>query len=240
MSKTKVLRPAIAMLELIFAIVIMGIILMSAPQLISTAVKSGYVAIQQEAINEAASQVNMIMGYQWDESNTNEDYIPPILITGGDSELNEVNITAVPTGRRLGTPPESYRAFVRSDGLRFSASAPLGLGTDAGDTEEDDIDDFTGIDTSLVLVPEATLVGNYVETTTVKIAREVAYSSDSANYNQSTITYDPFTASGGSSNIKSISVTLTSTSGEEELEKEITLRGFSCNIGGYKLEERTF
>jgi hypothetical protein len=70
MNKTT-LRPAIAMVELIFAIVIMGIVLMSAPMLISTASKSGYVAIQQEAINEAASQVNMIMGYHWDENNTN-------------------------------------------------------------------------------------------------------------------------------------------------------------------------
>lgn len=233
MLKTKVLRPAIAMLELIFAIVIMGIILMSAPQLISTAAKSGYVAIQQEAINEAASKVNMIMGYQWDESNTNENYIPPILITGGDSELNEVNITAVPTGRRLGTPPESYRAFVRSDGLRFSASA---LGSDAGD--EDDIDDFSGTVTHLMLVPEATLEANYIETTTIDINSTVSYSDDTTNYSQSTIAYDPFTASGGTTNIKSITVTVTSTSGEEELEKEITLRGFSCNIGGYKLEEK--
>ena len=40
--KIKKMRPAIAMIELIFAIVIMGIVLMSAPRLISTAAKSGY------------------------------------------------------------------------------------------------------------------------------------------------------------------------------------------------------
>ena len=77
--KNKIMRPAIAMIELIFAIVIMGIILMSAPMLISTATKSGYVAIQQEAINEAASQINMIMGYHWDEGSSNEFFIDPIL-----------------------------------------------------------------------------------------------------------------------------------------------------------------
>jgi hypothetical protein len=232
MLKTKVLRPAIAMLELIFAIVIMGIILMSAPQLISTAAKSGYVAIQQEAINEAASQVNMIMGYQWDESNTNEEYIPPILITGGDSELNELNISAEPTGRRLGTPEESYRAFVRSDGLRFSASS---LGTDTGDTEEDDIDDFEG-DTDLIEIVPAD--ADNVETTTININKTISYATDTADYNQANITYDPFASAGGTSNIKSITVTVTSDSGPEELKKEIILRGFSCNIGGYKLEEK--
>ena len=66
------MRKAIAMIELIFAIVIMGIILMSAPMLISNASQSGYVAMQQEGINEAATQVNMIMGHYWDENNVDE------------------------------------------------------------------------------------------------------------------------------------------------------------------------
>ncbi len=51
MHYTQIRRPAIAMIELIFAIVIIGIVLMSVPQLISTAAKSGYVTIQQEAIS---------------------------------------------------------------------------------------------------------------------------------------------------------------------------------------------
>ena len=123
MLNTKVIRPAIAMLELIFAIVIMGIVLMSAPRLISTAAKSGYVAIQQEGINEAASQLNMIMGYQWDENDVDERYIDPILrVNAGDPELEE----SIPTGRRLGTPEESYRTFVRSDGKDDSAASTIG------------------------------------------------------------------------------------------------------------------
>ena len=244
MSK-KILRPAIAMIELIFAIVIMGIILMSAPMLISTAAKSGYVAIQQESINEAASQVNMIMGYQWDKENANEDYIPPILkVSSGDSELNEINISAEPTGRRLGTPDVSYRAFVRADGQRFSASA---LGSvDTSDTEEDDIDDFDG-DTSLVEIEDAGLVDYVEDATTIKINTTVRYINDSSTYNPTTggaITFSPdFTSPGSTSstastNIKRITVTLTSEGGPDELEKEIILHAFSCNIGGYKLEEK--
>lgn len=245
MLKTKIMRPAIAMLELIFAIVIMGIILMSAPQLISTAAKSGYVAIQQEAINEAASQVNMIMGYQWDEKNTNEDYIPPILITNGDSELNEVNISAEPTGRRLGTPDESYRTFIRSDGQRFNASALQQVDTgETGDHDEDDIDDFDG-DTSLVEIQDAGDVDYVEDNITININTTVRYISDTADYNTNLLAFSPDFTSGGSTasadstNIKRITVTLTS-SGPEELEKEIILHGFSCNIGGYKLEEREF
>lgn len=239
------MRPAIAMIELIFAIVIMGIIMMSAPQLISTAAQSGYVAIQQEGINEAASQVNMIMGYHWDENDADERYIDPILdvsTTSGDSDLEEEGNTS----RRLGTPEESYRSFVRSDGVDLAASALTTFGTaDLNETEEDDIDDFANSNTSLAFIAETTYEANqadYIETTTIDIARDVVYSNDSANYNQSTITFDPsFTDAGDTTNIKSIIVTLTSSSVAEELnQKEITLRGFSCNIGGYKLEEREF
>lgn len=236
------MRPAIAMLELIFAIVIMGIILMSAPMLISTASKSGYVAIQQEGINEAASQVNMIMGYHWDENDADERYIDPILAVSasGDTDLNEEGNTS----HRLGTPQESYRSFVRSDGVD-DLTASTTLGDEAGETEKDDIDDFSDTNTSLVFIPETTLetnVADYIETSTINIDRDIVYSNDSANYNQSSITFDPsFTAAAGTTNIKSIIVTLTSSSAAEELnQKEITLRGFSCNIGGYKLEEREF
>jgi len=243
MLNTKIMRPAIAMLELIFAIVIMGIILMSAPQLISTASQSGFVAIQQEGINEAASQVNMIMGHHWDENDADESYIDPILRTAGDTDLNEL----VPTGRRLGTPEESYRSFIRSDGANnLAASATGTFGTaDGNETTEDDIDDFSGSVKHLVFVPETTLetnVADYIETATINIARNVVYSSDSANYNQSTITFNPsFSAAADTTNIKSIIVTLTSASSEEELnQKKITLRAFSCNIGGYKLDEREF
>ncbi len=236
------MRPAIAMLELIFAIVIMGIILMSAPRLISTAAQSGYVAIQQEAINEAASQVNMIMGYHWDENDANESYIDPILkvSASGDDELEE----AAPTGRRLGTPVESYRTFIRSDGVDdLTASADTSFGTaDGNETEEDDIDDFAG-DTDLIEIETA--VADVIEKATININKSISYSTDStdeANYNLSDITYTPFTSSGGATtNIKSITVTLTSTDdAPDELDKEIILRAFSCNIGGYKLEERNF
>jgi len=44
----------------------------------------------------------------------------------------------------------------------------------------------------------------------------------------------------GTTNIKLISVTLTSTSGVNELNKTIVLRAFGCNIGAAELEVRRF
>ncbi|OZA42566.1 MAG: hypothetical protein B7X80_10180, partial [Sulfurovum sp. 17-42-90] len=199
MVKTKMMRPAVAMLELIFAIVIMAIILMSAPQLISTAAKSGYVAIQQEAINEAASHVNMIMGYHWDESATDESYVDPILrVASTTAGLVET----LPTGRRLGTPKESYRSFIRSDGNNTLSASTLGFDTGETNANRDDMDDFTG--TSDLTSIDIALDANYIETT-ININTAITYSTDNVNYNQSTISYDPFFDSGGATtNIKSI------------------------------------
>lgn len=240
MLQLQVKRPAIAMIELIFAIVIMGIVMMSAPMLISTASKSGYVAIQQEAINEAATKVNMIMGYHWDENTTDEMFLDPILgVTAGSSDLDaDVN-----SSRRKGTPRKSYRSFVRSDGkddLNASISTSFGNTAD-GDTEEDDIDDFDG-DSTLVSIEYS--ASDYVENnTTININTVISYSTDTPNegdYNHPSIKYIPFTASDGTTNIKSITATLTSSSSLDELNKTIVLRAFSCNIGGYKLEEKDF
>lgn len=241
---SKLLRPGIAMIELIFAIVIMGIVMMSAPMLIGMATQSTYVALQQEGINEAASRVQMIMGYAWDENNTNDEYRPPILNTTSIvTAFNKVGTTQ----RRIGIPMTSKRTFILSDsnGSNSDFNASTTLDSEGGDA--DDIDDFVG-DTFLTLVPE-TIEDNtidYVEKNTVNINTGVFYAEDnvSGGYNQSTINYVPFTPVGGvaTSNIKAITVTLTSTdtANAEVLEKTIILRAFSCNIGGHIFEEKGF
>ncbi len=240
MKYTKTTRTAIAMIELIFAIVIIGITLMSAPMLISTATKSGYVTIQQEGINEAASRVNMIMGFHWDEANTDESILDAIVQTNGHIDLNEsIGADGNGTGRRDGTPLESYRSFFDSDGNRYTATAVGSF--DEGD--EDDIDDFDSDSIGLTLAGSGT-GANYIETNAT-ITATVAYISDAPTtnaYTNSSFSFDPdFTALTNTSNIKGISVTLTSASGSpDELDKNITLRAFSCNIGGYQLEERSF
>lgn len=233
----KTLRPGIAMIELIFALLIMGLVLMSAPQLISTATKSSYVTIQQESISEAAAQANMIAGYHWDEADSNESYLDPILLVqAGNGDLNSSAF-----GRRKGTPIESSRTFIRDDGtVNIPATTVANLGPDGA--EKNDIDDYDGISTNLNLIDNR--AGN-VETTTIDINSTVNYISDAltsaGGYNQSDITFAFGTgASPQSTNIKAVEVELTSRSNEDELDKKIILHAFSCNIGGYKLEPKDF
>jgi len=233
------LRPAIAMIELIFAIVIMGIVMMSAPQLLSTASNSGYVAIQQEGINEAATQMSIMMDYAWDENNTNGSHATVLNVTNGDNELDG---TVTPQKRRAGTPIFSHRLYKSFNGSEFNASV---IGLDGSETNQtiDDIDDFNGTSVNLILIQNS--IKDYIEKgNKINIARTVTYMDDNAsNYRTGgvggTLTYSPtFTTMTPTTNIKRLQVTLTSTSGVDELAKTIKLHAFSCNIGSYRLKEK--
>ena len=233
-------RPAIAMIELIFAIVIMGIVMMSAPQLISTATKSGYVTIQQEGVSQAASRVNMIMGYPWDEANVDDSTYNILLQTSSPvSDLNESNRTVgvmTVVGYRRGTPMQSLRNF-KAPGTPPWLQASL-----VNEGDEDDMDDFAG---SLGLKLEGAGTGSdYIEENAT-ITTTISFLADNTNetgYSHNNITFDfdnPATSS--TSSIKGITVILTSDSASpDELNKTITLKAFSCNIGGYELERRSF
>ena len=230
----KILRPAIAMIELIFAIVIMGIVLMTAPMLISTAAKSGYVAAQQEGIHETASRISMIMGYYWDENNTLSSNAENVILTT-NSTISDLNVVLL---RRVGTPQESKRAFVGDMGNEYNTTLPASLGSDPIllDTSEDDIDDFNGDVNLTEIDPSA---ADYIEKgADINIATSVDYISDvpsAGAYNSNTLSFNPnFTATSSttSTHIKRITATLTSNSGVDELNKTIILHAFSCNIGG--------
>lgn len=236
-------RNAIAMIELIFALVIMGIVLMSAPSLINVATKSGYVAIQQEAINEAATRMNIILGYPWDENNTDNNFTATLLRTTNGVLSLDPNLT---TGRRAGTPAQSTRTLYRADGKSFFASSFIGM--DANESIADDMDDFNGT-TSLIEI-EAAQDADYIEKSTVSIETTVNYVEDNLTNTvdtyidpgaDGTIRYDRFKSPQlPTTNIKHIRVRLTSTSDNDVLEKEIILDAFSCNIGAYRLDERFF
>lgn len=235
-------RPAIAMIELIFAIVIMGIVMMSAPMLISTASNSGYVAIQQEGINEAATQMSIMMDYPWDENNTVDINSTVLNVSNGIAALD--GTLALPK-RRVGTPSYSSRVYITTAGVpggEFNAST---IGFDIGEVgiaDIDDIDDFNNTTVNLNQIVAS--AADYIEQgANISITRTVTYMNDAAAYPTPAaggiLVYTPnFANAAPTTNIKRLQVTLTSIGGVAELSKTITLNAFSCNIGSYKLEER--
>ncbi len=229
-------RRAVAMIELIFSLVIIGIAIVSAPNLMAVATKSSTVVMQQEAINIASSHINMVLSYAWDEEDSSEEHTPTLLkVSNGHADLENSG-----NGRRAGTPEGSSRVFTLDDGSILYASS---IGTDAGESSKDDfddIDDFDGDSAEFTVVESAT---TDVIDANITIATEVTYAKDdvSGGYQQSEIEFVPFrNESTGTTNIKDVKVTLTTNATAKELEKSIVLRAFACNIGGIKIVQKEF
>ncbi len=234
------MKKAIALIELIFAIIIIAITLLSVPNLLSISKKSATSAITQENISNGASLVSEIMSLYWDENDTTPNS-PILYVKSGDSELNESKDTnGNLLGRRVGSNNETPRIYESDkNGNRLEASSVLGM--ENNDTVEDDIDDFNGKNLTLINhIGETTTadIGDFKDTT-VSLDISVDYISDINNYNNQNIFFNnPFNIiNNDSTNIKAITLTLTSINNRN---KKIILKAFSCNIGASKLKERIF
>jgi len=229
-SSSKLLRPAIAMIELIFAIVVIGITLLSAPLVLNQSIQSSTVAMQQESIAAAAAQIGLIMTENWDENDSNDTTGYNILnVVGGDAALafgtRDLNIT--------------YSTRVMNDLASPFANATnaANLGREVlSDVRNDDIDDYNNAEYNLTLYAgeSANLSDNKGEYLDTKIVMKnnVSYGLDTANYANDPLAFNnPFNTSLTSTNIKLITVTLTSKSTASEHNKTILLSAFSCNIG---------
>ncbi|CAA6821654.1 MAG: Unknown protein [uncultured Sulfurovum sp.] len=232
---TKKIKRGIAMIELIFALVIMGIVLLSAPMLIQQSIRSSNIALQQEAIAAIASHTGILLSKHWDEGDTNLSVgVAPII-----SLNNPVDNTFFQlAGIRFDNNVSGRTSTVAEQNITASV-----IGQDAGDF--DDIDDYHASDINLSVFnsEESTTksLGDYVDTK-IRIRTEVTYANDrptgiltpTTNAANNLFT-TPSLAGGRDSNIKFVKTTLTTDSTVEELNKTIVLRAFSCNLGTYSL-----
>ncbi len=237
--KKMIMRPAVAMIELIFALTVMGIVMLSIPNLLGMAMGSSYTSLQQEAIASASADISLLMSREWDEENTLSEDGEPILPVSSSGD-NDLRI-------RSGGVTRIDKTITGQD--PFDAATPANLGRDSATADPNGDDDIDDIDTTPTTLTQATgdsKAGSIDQT--VSIATRVYYISDSESGGgqewdgSTTIDYNyPFTPTAitaGSTNIKHISTHLTSNTGMSELDKDITLFAFSCNIGGFKRERR--
>ncbi len=247
--KTIPYRRGIAMIELIFSLVIMGIVLLSAPMLIQQSINSGNIALQQEAIVAAASQTSVILSMHWDENNNSNSAVSPML----DVNRAPFDFVTIPLQglKSRGLNGVDGRSTTKTGGATLppTLSADFGMDPTADEnttetdfTDFDDVDDYDGSNFSLTVFNDETTtadVGDYVD---VNISMSTAI-----NYTEDRVTSMNTTPLNGTTlnlknninkndlatetNIKFIRVNLTSKSGIKELEKDITFEAFSCNIG---------
>ncbi len=228
------MRKAIAMIELIFAIVIIGISLLSIPNLLMVSSNSTLITLQQESIAMAASHTNALMTYAWDEQNTDSIglYTGKKLNANGHVLLNTIG---------AGLSPALLGARKRL--FDVANASAIGNDTNATVTDtNDDIDDFNGltfntIDAVIGGAKNNASDGEYIDVN-ISQTTTVSYGTDTASYGSLTGIFSfstPFSlpAPAGTTNIKLITTTLTSNSTATELNtKRIRLYAFVCNIGG--------
>lgn len=239
-------RKAIAMIELIFSIVVIGIVMLSVPLLLTQAQKSTTVALQQESIAIAASHTNALLTYAWDEQNTEGLGATTNILRTQSTNLAQV------TGSRfmndtLTFPNARRRVYSNADAsLSAEATSITELGEDNASENSDDVDDFHNKDFSLNLVSgssNASYKGEYIDTE-ITVSNRVVYGDDTAGYSNTSGVFafsQPFrrTASASSTNIKLITTTLTTTRTEEEFkDKKIVFNVFMCNVGSFQPSTR--
>ncbi|NOZ89676.1 MAG: hypothetical protein GXO60_00160 [Epsilonproteobacteria bacterium] len=240
----KKFRQGIAMIELIFAIVVIGIVLLSTPMLIQQSVNSGFVALQQEAIAEVSTHTAILLSKHWDEGDANNSagVAPIIQLTNavpgspfGLAGIVDVNLSS------------------RTSSIGDSNLTAFAIGPDLNETTRDQFDDIDDYNNQVMgatifnaEVSNAS-IGAYVDQN-ISIRTTVTFANDRpvSAFNQADIDvgnniYNNQDISPKQSNIKFVKVNLTSNNTDvAELNKSITLNAFSCNIGTYSLGEKQY
>lgn len=228
------MRQGSSMLELVIAIVVMGIAVMSLPLILLQTKSNNEFALQQESILAARTKLGDILTYAWDEEATNQlegAFVLDTNDTGSETELNKHT-----NSRRIG----HLLADKRRKGFDTftQATAHNALGSDTGEVTlvaYDDIDDFHNSVQSLYNTGEAALNGLDYKFTDINLTTRVIYVDDSATYSNQIINDFIFTTANANrrSNLKMIQIDVVGA------QTNFSLRAYSANIGESELLRRT-
>ena len=222
------------MIELIFALVIIGITLLSAPILIQQSIASSNVGLQQEAIAALASHTGILLSSHWDEADANTSNKTAAIL----SIIRNPPVANDPfafTTTRAGMEGIHARTTLVGGQFIFTAGT---FGFDTNDSNfSDDIDDYHGTTVGLSVYNNedtTTATGDYVDTE-FNLDTTITYADDITTLDVNTTANDIFSSRDitGESNIKFVTTRLTTSNVADELQKDITLYAFSCNIGTF-------
>ena len=215
---------AFSLIELLVAIVILGIIATTIPLFLEALISSSKVTNKEEVFFSQFSLLSLINTKYFDENNTKEDnFYKDLNATDGDSELLN-NYTSSYAGSicRIGKKDINNNIF--RSGSKDSVSQ---IGVDANESENnvstfDDIDDFNGY---VEHIPFGVQSGGY------DINVSVTYLDDNAAYSDNNISFNfNYTNEANLTNIKLIKLTTVLKDGTK-----IVLAYPNCNIGASKL-----
>ena len=218
-------RHAFTMIELIFALVIMGIVFLTLPLILIQNAESVEDNLIQESIFLSASKMSQLLTFQWDDNSRD----PAVILSASDALTvsaagdNELDRNASDF-RRGHFPEDKHRRMTPINNER-NASA-IGL----EGAVYDDIDDFDGIvNYDIIDTPS---VGGYKKKYRGDV--NVTYVNDNTNYAADPVTFAFTTAdAGATTNIKMIetSITQDNTGAGDWDPNFVLLRAYVTNIG---------
>ncbi|NPA55692.1 MAG: hypothetical protein GXO40_04930 [Epsilonproteobacteria bacterium] len=203
MHTTNRSKCSFTLIELIIAILIIGVSFAAIPNILFSSAHSITTIRNQSTVNDAFSLVNFIQTVEWDEENTIDDnYLKILHVSHGDSYLQ-----CQGDGNRTGVAQLN-----NNSGATCANNNASTIGVDANDNGMyDDIDDFDGYQQTS---------GNY------QINIHASYISDSANYNNSDITYQYNQTAQPTTNLKLLTIQIAQSNNPIAI-----LRYISANIG---------
>jgi prepilin-type N-terminal cleavage/methylation domain-containing protein len=226
-------REGFSLIELVLAIVIIAISLMSIPLMLQQSSKSDSFALVQESILAARTKMGNILSFKWDENSTDTigsmSVIRALDVTNGASDLNRSG-----SGIRR-------RGHVFANLRRRMFDTPV-YPTSAIEGGLDDVDDFHGQSVVVSATVDTNLSSLDYLDVDLNLSTQVSYLNiNSVDYNNTEInvTFDVtqkfLLSSLKSTNIKMIELTATASGGRNQ---SFLFRSFTCNIGQSRLYER--
>jgi len=205
-------KSSFTLIELVVAIIIVGIAVTSIPMLLNTVSKTQETNMKEQSFFSAYSLLNLMQTQEWDENNTvGDNYYKVLTSLNGDNEL-------ICTRKGVEELNNSSGAICASDNNKTSS-----IGPDTGETDislYDDIDDFNNYSTN---------IGD------VNISIQVHYMNDNASYNAKTISFNAETITNTDSNIKLVELNVSDSKTHKLIAR---LKYFTSNIGMIKIESR--
>ena len=211
MVKSWFSKKAFSLIELIFAIVVMGITVVSLPVVMNSNDKGLSATVTQEAIFGASAELNMILSYRWDE-NSLDDTINSNVLT---EVINPGDCNNTNTSSRFRLRPGHIEQPLHRRCLENLTTTISTLGADA---DLDDVDDINTTAKSIFINDPTTTAGYKTD-----------YKSDV------NITYSTMGGLVNAADAKYIEVTVKD--GNTVITK---LRSYTLNIGEVDIYKKTY
>lgn len=225
------MRKASSMIELVIAIVVMGIAVSALPMILVQSQNNNALALQQEVILATKTKLGYLLSYEWDiNSYDNNASVSRVLDTNASTSANSAFYTT--TIRRIGHISADKRRRLRDD-----MKAPTVVGSaNWGNIALSDLDDFNGkSETTTVVSADMDYIFNLELNSTVSY---ISDSPSSGTYNNQDInfTFNANSTPAHPTNIKMITIRTADTSHNVN----IVLRAFASNIGESGIAKRAW